>query len=164
MKVVIHLPPGSKKVDAERMATAVRSVVALAPGAQVSIELGPASQAARDEDSSRFVLSTMLGTHVATVDRLEGSMAQTLLERAAYGAVEAKCFRSIPDLWAVLEQWPCWKGERHQVRVVYVRLRAKLEGTHYALLRTRGMYGFRAVALMFGLDGETRDGPKLHVI
>lgn len=162
MRVVIDLPPGSKKIDAERLAAAIRSVVALAPGAQVSIELGAPSQAKRDEDSSRFVLSTMLGTHVATVDRMEGALVQTLLERAAYGGAATKCFNSAGDLWAVLEQYPCWQGQRHQVRAVYNRVRAKLEGSPYALLRNRGLYGFRAVALMFGLDGETK-GPQLHL-
>ncbi len=137
MRIVITLP-GATRAHAERVAAGLAAVTG---GAAYVVEDDDAAklQVQRLQDTSRFVLANMLGCHVATVDQLEAALAVTLLERAALP--ERGPFDSAAELYMVLQAWPCWQGQRHQVVAKYRALRGKLAGTRYALL-ARGGYGF----------------------
>lgn len=88
------------------------------------------------DDSSRFVVATMLGTRVATVGDLEAAMMMVLVERGPLG------FPDVHELWVVLQQYPCWRGKRHMVVPTYKGMRSQLAPTQHRL-RGKG-YGFES--------------------
>lgn len=137
MKLIVHLP-GMIRAQAEQVAAGVAAFV---PGARIEIvnqDLSDPRLALKKlEETGRFVLANMLGTHVATVGPLEAAMCMTLMDCRAV-------FQSSKELLMALEQWPCWKGQRHQVRQVYANLRKKMTKTRYPLVNGRGVYGFAA--------------------